>query len=303
MTVRTLHFKTWREACVLANELRGWSFRGQQDQSWPLSTALQRAGQQGQETSFLLTNIERQIIEEFQRRAHHFLPNPPPIEDLIEWMAIIQHFGGPTRLLDFTKSFYVAAFFAIERASSECAIWCVDSTALYRAVGPLLNIDMNDAKLPYWRVHHRMGAIAQKFITQNPSPNRSFVFEVQPFRLHERLAVQQGLFLCPILVDVPFMQSLAGIFGLPNLNLEDEKIEDYNALIHTRNQLTGSLAIKIVLPLEIHHDALQDLWDMNTSAATLFPGLDGFARSLHYFARMDNLWHIKFRSGVFRTSE
>src|SRR5258708_38779715 len=105
MNVLTLRLNTWREARILADELTGRRFRGQQDASWLLSTLLQRAGQQGQQTCLLLPKIEEQIIEEFQRRAHHYLPDPPPLESLIEWMAMIQHFGGPTRLLDFTSSF------------------------------------------------------------------------------------------------------------------------------------------------------------------------------------------------------
>ena len=299
MNVLTLRLSTWREARVVADELSGWTFRGQQDASWSLSTSLQRAGQQGQGVCVLLTKIEEQIIEEFQRRANHFLPDPPPFEDLIEWMALIQHFGGPTRLLDFTSSFYVAAFFAVEKASTECAIWCVNDYALYKAVGPLLDLDMEKVLLPYWQVSHRMGTVAQKLIKQQQNAFKSFIFEVQPFRLNERLAVQQGLFLCPLSVDIPFMQSLAATFGLPLSAFDDTKTQNYDAAIHTKQMLREAAVIKVLLPLAIHHDGLQDLWSMNVNAAALFPGLDGFARSLHHFLRMDNLWHIKYDSGGF----
>jgi hypothetical protein len=301
MNVLTLRLNTWREARTLADELSGWRFRGQQDASWVLNTSLQRAGQQGQQTCFLLTKIEEQIIEEFQRRAHHFLPDPPQLESLIEWMAVIQHFGGPTRLLDFTSSFYVAAFFAVETASVECAIWCVDHYALYKAVGPFLGLDMEKSLLPYWQVSHRMGAVAQKMLKQYDNAFKTFIFEVQPFRLNERLAVQQGLFLCPLSVDIPFMQSPSATFGFPISAFADAKTEDYNALVHTRKALKGIGVIKVLLPLAIHHDVLRDLWNMNVNAAALFPGLDGFARSLHHFLRMDNLWQIKYPSGGFRT--
>ena len=122
MSFVTLRLNSWHDARILADELWGWTFRGQQDASWPLSSTLQRSGQEGRKTSVLLTGVELEIIEAFQRRAHHFLKDPPPSDKRIEWMALLQHFGGTTRLLDFTKSFYVAAFFAVERASTEAAM-------------------------------------------------------------------------------------------------------------------------------------------------------------------------------------
>ena len=296
MNVLTLRLKTWHEARLLADELAGWTFRGQQDASWVLSTALQR-GVQGPLASVLLTKLEEQIIEEFQRRAHHFVPVPPPLDDLVEWMALIQHYGGPTRLLDFTSSFYVAAFFAVEKASTECAIWCVNSYALFKAAVSLLGLSKDqETSLPYWQVSHRMGLLAQNLLRQKQNSVAQFIFEIQPFRLNERLSVQQGVCLCPLSVDVPFMQSLAATFGLPLSAFTDAQAQEYQAFSDSKMRVDEVAVIKVLLPLGIHADVLRDLWNMNITAATLFPGLDGFARSLHYFLRMESLWGIKYRS-------
>jgi hypothetical protein len=43
--------------------------------------------------------------------------------------------------------------------------------------------------------------------------------------------------------------------------------------------------VKIVLPKEIHNEAIWDLDQMNVNATSLFPGLDGFARSLNTWFR------------------
>ena len=302
MSAVTLRLNTWREAKVLAEELHGWTFRGQHDASWTLISTLQRAAQEGRKISVLLGGIEQQIIEDFKRRAHHFLPDPPPLEAEIDWMALIQHFGGTTRLLDFTKSFYVAAFFAVERASTECAIWCVNHYALILGLERFVGVDTLKSRMPHWEVLHRTAAYAQQVLKKERGSFKRIVFEVQPFKLNERLAVQQGVFLCPLSVDVPFIDSLAATFGLQTADIVNAPIEEFRPSGDFPKWFRDVAVIKLLLPRAIHHDVLRDLWDMNVNAASLFPGLDGLARSLNYHLYISNLWDIKYDSGGFGIS-
>ena len=299
--VVTIRITNWRHALVLAEQLRGWTFRGQQDASWGLITTLQRAASLGP-TSIMLTAAEEQIIEGFQRRAQHFLKDPPPLEDVIDWMSLIQHFGGTTRLLDFTKSFYVAAFFAIERATTECAVWCVDHYGLTKALDATYKTDIFSSKMPHWRTLYRAAKLVQQVLKTEKDSLRSFVFEVQPFRLNERLAVQQGVFLCPLSVDLPFLDSLAATFGLNHSEFAQSEIlniEQFYERFESTDTQEDIAVIKLLLPLAIQYDVLDDLWNMNVTAASLFPGLDGLARSLNYHLRIDALWDIRYESGGF----
>ena len=89
------------------------------DAGWPLSDA---------------AKVEVQLLKDFKRHAHFYISSVPRDGDLIGWLALMQHHGAPTRLLDWTYSFYVAAFFALAGATSNpeaerkpCVVW-----ALYR---------------------------------------------------------------------------------------------------------------------------------------------------------------------------
>ncbi len=101
----------------------GWAFRGQRDASWVIATSLDRS------KSELSSAVSEQfLLREFQRRAHHYLAAELIPQDTLEWLALMQHHGCPTRLLDWTRSSYVAAYFAMEDVAPNAvaAVWAVD---------------------------------------------------------------------------------------------------------------------------------------------------------------------------------
>lgn len=57
----------------------------------------------------------------------------PADADTFQWLALMQHHGAPTRLLDFTWSPFVSAFFALERATKDAAIWAIFVPEIWRA--------------------------------------------------------------------------------------------------------------------------------------------------------------------------
>ena len=154
--------------------------------------------------------------------------------------------------------------------AATAAVWAIDELPCRRrAVKRLRSID---SEFPWLREHHNIeGAISARLGSRPPE---RFVAPVQPSRLNARMALQQGVFVC--LGDPG-----SDLFG----NLEDT-VDNEDPL----------RIVKIEFPRAERSEALWALRRLNTSRETLFPGLDGLARSLsHLFVprRASNGGHLK----------
>jgi hypothetical protein len=93
-----------REVKVLHETNVRWLFRGQTDSSWNLIPSVYRGYSPQQ---------ERYFTNEFRVRARSRYNACPANNDYSGWLALMQHYGLPTRLLDWTYSPLVAAFFSV----------------------------------------------------------------------------------------------------------------------------------------------------------------------------------------------
>jgi FRG domain len=110
----TLH--TWKELAAVIPRLadRKWLFRGESKQGRPL---MPKAGREGVHLKVEFNPIrELAALRLFKRQARPYLTHQPQSD--IEWLAIAQHHGMHTRLLDWTESLLVAAYFAVDLAGT-----------------------------------------------------------------------------------------------------------------------------------------------------------------------------------------
>jgi FRG domain len=212
-------------------------------------------------------SYERLVIREFRRRAHHYLPDMSLAENSLELLALMQHHGAPTRLLDWTYSLYVAAHFALTHASksadADLAIWvirpewCRDASKA--ACGDQQEFDVLWKPVDSPDDDHRTGIA----LLSGRLPRSIWI--LNPFRLNERLTIQQGLFFAPGDVTETFPGNLS--------------------LLRSDGD-SGSGLTCYIIPRSRSRDVAQSLYEMNVTETTLFPGLDGFARSLWTFPEL-----------------
>jgi hypothetical protein len=235
-----IRLTAWKDFLGLASEssYQNWAFRGQRDAS-PLYSALSR---------YLLTyrihrdawaEQEKRILRIFKRKAMNFLDHVPDRDDDFQWLALMQDHGAPTRLLDFTWSPYVAAFFALHNATGDAVVWACNPSVIERP--KQLNLE-------------KPGAFQRHYL----SASKPFVWIGEPHAMNRRLIAQSGTFLVPGVLDQP-IEGILGGYPDPESTL-----------------------VKFILAAEIRDKGMRELYKMNITQATLFPDLDGLARSLAY---------------------
>ena len=272
---------SWEQARRISRALQGWIFRGQSNASYGLSSSLERAANRSGLELKRLRHYENIVLLEFQRRAHHYLNDLPPRDATLEWLALLQHHGAPTRLLDFTESFYIAPFFASEFADTDAAIWAINTRMLRLILAEKDGIETKEPEVAAMEFDMRAVQLCERAF-QSETPDLLAV-PVQPWTLNQRISLQQGLFLFPLDITRSFEANLAGVFSrrsdafrkLPHISIS--RRSTHEQLL----ELAKYGVIKFVIPRERVMRVQNDLEMMNVSATTLFPGLDGFARSLH----------------------
>jgi hypothetical protein len=84
---------------------------------------------------------ERRLLTRFRQRGMAYWPSGYP-QNNWEHLFAMQHYGGPTRLLDWSENLFVAAYFALSSISThdhngvDCipSIWCMDPVRWNRAM-------------------------------------------------------------------------------------------------------------------------------------------------------------------------
>ena len=258
-----IRVSSWSDFVSLTAELDGWAFRGQQDARWLLNSSLSRYFNAFIPDRSTWRIREERAIRIFRRKAHNYLANPGVLDNDLRCLTLMQHQGAPTRLHDSTKSPSVAAFSAMESAAADGAVYALNTPHLWNAT------PVDDTSLTRDNIDPRVAGNFERYFLGNEN---NILWIGEPTEMDQRLVAQSGTMVMPGSLRKPLDQILGAY------SRRDELIK------------------KIVVPATLRDAAMKALYRMNITHATLFPDLDGLARSIKQ--ELEVIWQAPLTNGL-----
>jgi len=207
----------------------------------------------------------------FHQRGYPFVQKPFP--DNWERLFFMQHYGLPTRLLDWSESPYIALYFALDSAKKkdngdydeEVAVWVLNPTKWNRFIFPRLgdNIDILTSL--------DTEQLKRYAPPENPENHSLLVPPIALYGTHnsQRIVSQRGVFT---------------MFGSSTLPME-EQYEKYVGLDAkgAPASFPTDLLLKIKVPVAKINDLKKELSATGITHSVIYPDLEGLAKETRLF--------------------
>lgn len=165
---------------VMKGEIKFW-FRGHSDFTWDLTPSALRYRREDKRDKAL------SLLSDFKRFVEIKLNNPPGVGEQLKWVQLAQHYGLPTRLLDWTQNASIALYFACLEPDKNGLVFVLNPVDLNREADPHrprvfdvnFDADLIDVYLS---------------LPGKRDPNGLKTIAIHPTWNSERIMIQQGVF-------------------------------------------------------------------------------------------------------------
>lgn len=218
-------------------------YRGQCNAQWNLIPKIYRSS---------IENFERELIRDFKLKSAPFLDIMP--NDDFEWLFVMQHYGIPTRLLDWTESYLVALYFAVLdfKIAHHCCVWMIDPWSLnIRSINQRSIPISNHPELAKYILNDD-----PKYFSRELPDEANFPVAIRPRRTTKRIIAQKGTFTIQGKIE-------AGV----------------NAIF---KKLPDVRIAKIIINGSKKRNILKELFLAGISHSVIFPDLEGICNEISF---------------------
>lgn len=218
-------------------------------------------------STYLSYGTERDILQAFIQEASSIVPLPS--DDLSRWAEYAQHYGAPTRFLDWSTNPLVALYFACKDQKEKTGrVWLLHAKNYER-------IPIADKTLP----NRTRREIIEQIIAG--SEDYSYPLLYTPYYVDARMSAQSSYFMVWGAKTEPFEKMFSEEKYCMRLPEQDDGSRSYGT--HEREALLFSFLVHA----DRKQPLLRELDTVGINEKTLFPGLDGIGRYVERTYRFD----------------
>ncbi len=242
-----LFAESWNEK--LGRFRSRYAFRGLSDREYKLESRLYRHGGD-------FNKLEKHLLRNFKKYAHRDVVEK---DSIWNWLSVAQHYGLPTRLMDWTYSPFIAMHFAtanLDKFDTDGVIWALNYVHTHNLLPTKLRKKLDEEGANVFTVEMLFESIKSISELEQLS-KKPFVMFFEPPSIDDRIVNQFAFFSVS---------------------------SHSNVVLNTWLEEKQDIWRRIIIPAKLKWEIRDKLDQANITERVLFPGLDGLSKWLarHY---------------------
>lgn len=249
-------------------------FRGLSNENYELIPGIYREDKKTPNNKLYLSwTSEEGLLQKFIQEASAYVDLPS--NDYFHWAEYAQHFGVPTRLLDWTSNPLVALYFACkDRNDTNAVVWVLHVKNYDNIPDPQAEMMMNKSR--------------RELVDEALHGNAGYEYPLiyTPSYVDKRMSAQSSYFMVWGKQDIPFEKMFTDDKYWMEIPEKEPGFRTYG------DQQVKNMLFSIKVFADRKQPILHELDSLGINEKTLFPGLDGIGRYIERRYRFDYNEHL-----------